>query len=184
MPLFKSHTKNLFPFQISRNIISINLNHTVVTILLCFQNLQSLLRIRRSNNTVRNLFFNQKSSSFITFIRKRNKITKRRHSVSTPGTSISTSHRRKLHTDSKINLFKSVRKWKPHSRTSRTHMLKRSSRRKSSSFFQFLHKLPTIQSIKQINVSRSSIQNRNRKIAIFHKNPGRFLIWITTIFQF
>ena len=36
----------------------------------------------------------------------------------------------------------------------------------------------------QVDVSRSSVHNSNRKIAIFHKNPSRLLVRVASIFEF
>ena len=41
-----------------------------------------------------------------------------------------------------------------------------------------------VECVEQVNISRSSVHNSNRKIAVFHVNPCRLLIRITSVFQF
>ena len=94
--LFKSNTKHFFMFQWSRYIIRINLNHIIISFFLLRQNLQSFRCITRCNYTVRYLSLDQQGGIFVAYVRQRNKITERRHTVCTSCSCVSTGNRREV----------------------------------------------------------------------------------------
>ena len=87
--LLESYTKYFFVFQRSRYKVLIDLDYIIVSFFLLFQNLQSFFCVSRCDHTIGYLSLDQKCCIFITHIRKRNKITKRGHSVSTASSCIS-----------------------------------------------------------------------------------------------
>ena len=173
-------------FQRSRYKVLINLDHIVVSFFLLLQDFQCFLCVSRCNNTVRYLSLDQKCCIFITHIRKRNKITKRGHSVSTACSCIRTCKRGKIlpvHIIYPVDLCQSLCKRKSYSSTGRRYMFKRCSCRKSCCFLQIGYQLPAIKSIQEIDISRSSGKDLYRKLrSVCHINFCRFLIRVTAIF--
>ena len=183
MSLFERNSKNLLFLKFCRNIVRINLNDAVISVLFCLKDFKSLFAVRRRDNSVRNFFFNKERRRFVTFSAKRNKIAERRHTVCTAGTRIRTRHRRKLYAVRKINLFEGIRKRLTDCSAGWRNVLERCCGRKSRRFCKLLYKLVAVKSIKKIDKARFSVQNGNRQIrTIFHKDPSRFLIRVASVF--
>ena len=182
--LLKCHTEYFFVLDWSRFVVLINLDDIVIAVFLLFENLQCLLCISRSNHTVGNLSLNQRSGIFVADIRQRNKITKGRHSVCTSRSRICTCDRREIsHIIHPVNFLQYIIHRETNCGTCRRYMFKRSSCRKTCCLFQLTHQLPSIESIQEVDISRSSAEHLNRKFGtVCHINSGRFLIWVASIF--
>ena len=117
-------------------------------------------------------------------IGKRHEITKRGHPVRAAGPGIGRSQRGQFTAFQMVHFFHLVIERGCHSGTGRRDMLERRGCRKARSFLQFLHKLPAVQGIQEIDVSRSAVQDHQWQIAaIFHIDGCGQLVRVAAVFQ-
>ena len=173
-------------FQWSRYIIRIDLNHIIISFFLLFQYLQCFLCISRCDHTIWNFPFNQHRSIFVTYIWKRNKIAKRRHSVCSSSSRICTCQWGKffpVHVIYPIDLCQCLCKRKSYCSSCRRNMFERSCCRKSCCFLKITNQLPAVKCIQKIDITRFAGKYLDWKIlSFFHIDSGRFLIWVTSVF--
>lgn len=81
--------EDLFVLERSRTVILVDFDDAVVTFFLCFQDFQCFIGKSRSDDTVRNLAFDQGCGVFVADIRKCDKVAERRHTVCASGSCIS-----------------------------------------------------------------------------------------------
>ena len=184
MSLFKGNAKYLLPFQFCRTVCRINLNDIISTLPLGLEDFQCLRLIARCNDTVGNFPLDHLCSGHVANVRQSDKVTVRRHTVCTAGTSISTRQRREFtQIIYEIDLLQGIRQRCTNCGTCRRNVLERSCRTHAGCFFQFRYQLPAIESVQQIDIARLAVQYSDRQIAaVLHIDTGRLLIRITAVF--
>ena len=64
-------------------------------------------------------------------------------------------------------------------------MLERSRGHFAGRFFEFAYKLPSVERVKKVDVSGSSVKDLEGEIgSVFHVNAGRLLVGIASVFEF
>ena len=186
--LLECDTEDLLVLNLSRNKVRIDCNHIVSPLTLCLQNLQGLIGIAGSNNTIRNLPGDQLCSHSIASIRQSDPIAKGAQTVRTAGTGISTSQRVLIKTFNIVNkasLLKISGQNLTNRCRGRRNMLKGCSSNHAGCSLQFLNQLPGVQRIHEIDITGAAIQNRDRQFtSIMHVKFCRLLIRVAAIFQF
>ena len=183
--LLESYAKHLFAFNRSRNIVRVNLNDIVGPLAFFAKNLQGFLRIAGSNDAVAHLALDDEGSRLVASITQGNEVTIAAHTVGTTGAGVGTGNRTEGHLDviHKIDAGQSLAQRQTDSSSCRGDVLETGCCRKTCSGFQFLHQLPAVQRVKEVDVARPSTEYFNRKFALFHIYTGRFLIGIAPVFE-
>ncbi len=92
MSLLKGDTEHILAFNICRHVIRIYLNHVVIAVLLCPEDLKSLLSVSGSNDTVRYFLCYISSCGCITYITECCPVTEGAQPVCTPCPYIGTGY--------------------------------------------------------------------------------------------
>ena len=57
--------------------------------------------------------------------------------------------------------------------------------RKAGRFFDLLDKLPGVEGVEEVDIAGTAVQDGDRQVrAVLHVDFGRFLVRVTTVFQF
>ena len=184
--LFEGNTEYLLALDRSWHVVRINLDDAVGTLALLLQHLDSLRSIARSNNAVTYLTLDEEGSSLIAYIAQGNKVTVRAHAVCTTSTNISASQRRKfeIYVIAEVNLLQCVAQWQADGSTGRRNVFETSGSRHSCSSLQFLDQLPRIESIQEVDVAWSAVDNFDRQFpSVIHIDARRLLIRIASVLK-
>ena len=160
--LLESNTEHLLALDRLRHIAGVDLNHIIGTLALVLQNLDSLGGVVGSNHTVAHLTFQQFGRCGVAGIAQGYEVTIARHTVGPTGSGIGTGDGRGvqiLHIVHKINLLQGVAQGQTDSCTCGAHMLERGSSGQTGSCLQFLHQLPGIKGIEEIDVARTAVDH-------------------------
>ena len=186
--LLEGDAVNLLSFDLCRNEIGIDLNDVISTLSLALENLKCLGLISGSDDTVGNLTSDHLCGGNVANVTECNPVTEGAHSVSTSCSCVSASEGRLVKTLDIVNeasLLQLFGERKTNCRTCGADVLKGGNCRKTKSLLKLLNKLPGVESIKEIDVSGSAVENFDGKLAsVVHKDLGRLLIGVTTVFKF
>ena len=183
--LLEGNAKHLLAFNRSGNIVWVNLDDIVSSFALLSKDLQCFFSIVWGNDAVAHFALDDEGSCFVASIAKSDEISVTAHSVSTASTSIGTGNGTERHLDvvNEIDASQSVAQGQTNCCSSWGNVLETSCCGKTSSCFEFLNKLPTVQRIEEVNVSGTTSKNFERQFAFFHKDAGRFLIGVAAVFE-
>ena len=159
--LFKGDAEALLRLHRCRNIVRVYLYHVISALALLTQYLQRLLGKVGSNHAVAHLTLQQRSHSSVAGVAQRNEVAIRTHAVGTAGTGIGTCYRREfhLHVVHEVNLLQRVAQGQTYCSASRRHMLERCCCGQTCGSLQFLHQLPRVQRVKEIDVARTAVKD-------------------------
>ena len=184
--LLEGNTEYLLVLDRSWHVVRINLDDAVGTLALLLQHLDSLRGKAWSNHAIAYLTLDEESSSLIAYIAQGNKVTVRAHAVCTTSTNISASQRRKfkIYVIAEVNLLQCVAQWQADGSTSRRNMFETSGSRHSCSCLQFLDQLPRVESIQEVDVARTAVDNFDRQFpSVIHIDARRLLIRIASVLK-
>ncbi|CDA78812.1 putative uncharacterized protein [Clostridium sp. CAG:242] len=182
--LFKGNTEYIFVFDFLWNIGRIDLDYIVAAFTFLLEDCQSFFGITWSDDAVGNFTFDDSCSAFITNIGQCDKVTVGGHSVCASCSCISACNWRKLtQIVYKVDFLHGVIKRQTNCCACWGNVFEGSCCRKSGCFFEFFYQLPAVECVQEVNIAWFTVENLDWKFAsIFHKDSGRFLIWVTSIF--
>ena len=171
--LLEGDAEHLFPLDRLRLVVGVYLDHVIGTLALVFQDFDSLGRIVGSNHTVAHLALQQLGGSGVAGVAESHEVTVARHTVGTTGAGVGTGDRTLveiLDVVHEVDLLQCVAERQTYGSTSRTHVLKRSCGGQASGSLQFLHQLPGVEGVEEIDVAGTAIDHFDGELALGHKD--------------
>jgi hypothetical protein len=181
--LFKVKTIDLSKFLFLGLVGRIHLEDTVLTALLGLQDLKSIVIIIRGNDTIRDLTGDDLGSDQINLVGKGNKVTERRHTISTTSTGISVGKRGQgeLQIIDLVDLLFNVRKFSTNGGTGRRDVLERGGSGETGGLLELLDQTPRVQGIQKVDVTRRATQDGDRQLGLLGVDLSRALVRVGTI---
>ena len=186
--LLKGYAKNVLCFYGCGTVFGVYLNHVVAALSLTLEYLECLGLVSGSDDSVGNLTCKKLCRGNVADVRKCYPVAKGAKTVCSSCANVCASKGRfvkPFHTLNEARLFKRFVKRKTDSRGGGRNVLEGGSRRHTKRLLKLLYKLPCVKRIKKIYISGSAVKHLYGKVAaVLHKNAGRLLVRITTVFQF
>ena len=186
--LLKGDAKNLFGFLNNRNVIGVDLNDVVVALSLALENFKCFGLVAGSDNAVGYLALDEECGGNVANVREGYPVAKGAHTVGAARSCIGASQGGLVKTFDVINeasLFQLFGERNTNRRRRGADVLERGDCGESERGFQLLDKLPRVESIEEIDISRSAAQNFDGQLAaILHIDLCRLLVGVTAVFEF
>ena len=183
--LLEGDTKDLLALDGRGLVVGVYLYHVVGTLALVAEHGESLVGITRSYHTVAYLALDEQGSSLVTHIAQRHKVAIRTHTVGTARTGIGTREGRQLevYVIDKVDVAQRVGQGQTDGSTGRAHVLERRCGGQACGSLEFAHQLPGVESVKEIDVAGTAVDNLEGQFAFLHKDTGRLLVRITSVLK-
>ena len=159
------------------------LDDVVRAFALALQYLQGFRGIARGNDAVGHFAVDEGGRLRIAHVAQGNEVAVAGHAVGTTGTDISIGQRRERQALHKINLLQCLVQRQANGGARRADVLERRGRRHPGSLFQFLHQLPSVQRVQEIDVAGTAVQHFNGQFPLLHIDAGRLLIGVAAVLQ-
>ena len=182
--LLEGHAEDGLRFLFCRNVGRIHLYDEVASLALRLENLQGGFGIGGRDDAVGNLALQEGSCLGVAWVGESDEIAVRRHAVSAARTDVGGRNGRQFDSFDKVCLLQCIGQGNGDGGACRAHMLEGCRCRKAGRFLEFLHELPAVHGVEQIDVAGLSVQYLERKFAAFHINTRGFLVRIAAVFQF
>ena len=188
MPLLKRHTEHLLALERGGFISGIDLHNVVAALALGAQDLKRLRLIARSNDAVGHLALDELRRCHVAHIRQGDPVAKGAHAVRAAGAGIGAGKGRivqSLNVRNEAGALELFRQRQPQCRTRRADVLERGRAGQPRRSTQFAHKLPRIECVKKVDISRTAAEDLHRQLrAALHIDAGRLLVRVAAVFQF
>jgi len=186
--LFEGDAVNILGFDGFGLVFGIDFNDVVSALSLALEDFESFGFVSGSDDTVGNFTSDELCGGYVTYIGESNPVTEGAETVGTACTNISTGERGLVKTFDIFNeasLLERFGEGKTNSSRSGRNVLEGSYSGKTESFLEFLNELIGVESVEEVDVAGTTVENGDGKIAsVLHEDSGRLLIGVTTVLEF
>ena len=186
--LLKGNSVYLLGLLLCGNVLGVDFNYIVITLLLRLEYLERLVGIAGSYNTVGNLTLDKECRSLVAHVGEGNPIAEGGHSVGSARSRVCAGKGRVVKTLDVIyeaGSLKLVGELNANRRRGGAYVLEGGRRCKTGSLLKLLNELPGVKCIKKVYVSGSARENLYRKLgAVCHINLRRLLVGVTAVLEF
>ena len=184
--LLEGDAEDVLQLGFGRHVIGIDLHHVVGALALGLQNLQRLVGVARRDDAVGHLTRQIAGHIGVAHVGQRRPVAVGAQAVGTAGANVGAGDGGKL-----ALLFHEVHgavglgEGMAHSGPSRGHVLEGSGRRQPRGLLQFLHELPGVEGVEEVDEAGLAVQHLNGQIAaVLHEDARRLLIRIAAVLEF
>lgn len=166
--------------------LGVHLQDKVAAALLLAEDLESLLGVSGSNNTVRNLTRDDLGSGHINLVRQSNHVAEAGHAVGTTGSGVGLSKAGALNALNVVNhvdLALDVVERHTDGGTGGRDVLEASGGGEFEGCAELLDKGPGIEGVEQVDVAGSTAQNLEGQLRVLHEGGGRLLVGVGAVAQ-
>ena len=185
--LLEGDAENLLGLLLGGDIARVNGHHVVAALALGFEDSQCFLGIARGNDAVGNLPGDELRRGHVTHIGKSHPVAEGAHPVGAPGTGVGAGQGAVVqlrHIVYKAGLFQAVGQGLAYGGGGGGDVLEGGDGCHAGGLLQFLHQLPGVQGIQEIDVAGTAVEDGDGQVgAVRHVDGGRLLVGVAAVFQ-
>ena len=184
--LLEGNAEHLLALQRFGAVVGVYFKDAIRALALGAEHFEGFFRKVGGNHAVAHFALDEQCSGKVAGIGKGDEIAVRRHAVCAASAGVSRGNGRERFCEvvHKVYFAQRFAHGQPYCRAGGRHVLERCGGGQACGSFQFAHKLPAVEGIEEVDVTRTTAEHFDGQFAVFNKNTRRFLIGIAAVFEF